>query len=282
MSGGRYTSLQGSSGYGGGGVGSGPGYRYDNRPNGAGQIPPLMTAVNPGGLQSSINAGYGGSGRFHANVYSCHGGVAATGSGSGYPEYWRGSGGGYGVRGYGGYNGIGSGGGHLPGPGLFSGVDADGGCNVGNNNGFIRKTYGGGEANLQSKLQAMADSGSGGGARGGFDSRVGVSTQGGGRGGEADMKKFAAYQLNNKRRRDDGDCAGTQDHSVGVGGEGKRPRVERVKKEKPREGREPPLNIFIDHKFNIWNLPVQAQVLLVSNISQVSVDRLVINAIQCF
>ena len=50
------------------------------------------------------------------------------------------------------------------------------------------------------------------------------------------MKKFSAYQLNNKRRRDNGDCAGTQDHSVGVGGEGKRPRVERVKKEKPREG----------------------------------------------
>ena len=95
------------------------------------------------------------------------------------------------------------------------------------------------------------------------------------------MKKIATYQLNNKRRRDDGGFSGIQDHSSGVGGEGKRPRVERVRKEKPREGREPPLNIFIDQKFNIWNLPVQAQVLLVSNISQVSVDRSVIDAIQC-
>ena len=35
---------------------------------------------------------------------------------------------------------------------------------------------------------------------------------------------------------------------------------------KPREGREPELNIFIDQKFNIWNLPDKARVLLVSNL----------------
>ena len=209
MSGGRYTSRQGSSGYSGGVVGSGPGYGYNNRPNGGGQIPSLMSVVNSGGFQrqNGINGGYG-DGRFQANVY-CHGGGAATGSG--FPEYWSGSGGGGGY----GYIGIASGGIHLPGPGHFTVGDADGGFNAGNNNCFIRKTYGG-EANLQSKLQAMADSGSGG-ARGGFGSRVGVSTRGGGRGGEADMKKFAAYQLNNKRRRDDGGCAGILDHSSGVG-----------------------------------------------------------------
>ena len=176
MSGGRYTSRQGSSGYSGGGVGSGPGYGCDNRPNGGGQIPSLMSVVNSGGFQrqNGISGGYGG-GRFQANMY-CHGGGAATGSG--YPEYWSGSGGGYGVGGYGGYNGIGSAGGHLP--GNISVGDADGGFNASNNNCFSRKTYGG-EANLQSKLQAMADSGSGG-ARGGFGSRVGVSTRGGGTG----------------------------------------------------------------------------------------------------
>ena len=128
MSGGRYTSRQGSSGYSGGGVGSGPGYGYNNRPNGGGQIPSLMSVVNSGGFQrqNGISGGYGG-GRFQANMY-CHGGGAATGSG--YPEYWSGSGGGYG------YNGIGSGGGHLP--GNTSGGDADGGFNGGNNNCCLR------------------------------------------------------------------------------------------------------------------------------------------------
>ena len=35
---------------------------------------------------------------------------------------------------------------------------------------------------------------------------------------------------------------------------------------KPREGREPELNIFIDPKFNVWNMPAKAKVLLVSNL----------------
>ena len=38
---------------------------------------------------------------------------------------------------------------------------------------------------------------------------------------------------------------------------------------KPREGREPELNIFIDQKFNVWNLPDKAKVVLVSNLPQV-------------
>jgi len=37
---------------------------------------------------------------------------------------------------------------------------------------------------------------------------------------------------------------------------------------KPREGREPELNIFIDQKFNVWNLPDKAKVVLVSNLPQ--------------
>jgi len=46
---------------------------------------------------------------------------------------------------------------------------------------------------------------------------------------------------------------------------GDRPKRE---KQKPREGREPELNLFIDKKFNYWNLPIKARVLLVSNIPQ--------------
>ena len=75
------------------------------------------------------------------------------------------------------------------------------------------------------------------------------------------MKKFAAYQTN-KRKFDDRGGRG--------GGPGeKRDRPDRPRREKPREGREPELNIFIDKRFNVWNLPVKAKVLLASNLPQV-------------
>jgi hypothetical protein len=37
----------------------------------------------------------------------------------------------------------------------------------------------------------------------------------------------------------------------------------------PRPDREPEPNIFIDSKFNYWNLPAKARVLLVSNVPKV-------------
>lgn len=77
------------------------------------------------------------------------------------------------------------------------------------------------------------------------------------------MKKFAAYQTNNKRKFDGGGDFGGPDAK---GGRFDRPKRE---KQKPREGREPELNIFIDKRFNFWNLPVKAKVILVSNLPQV-------------
>merc|ERR1712048_243325 len=53
----------------------------------------------------------------------------------------------------------------------------------------------------------------------------------------------------------------------GEGGEGEEKREKR-QKAKPREGREPELNIFIDKKFNYWNLPVKAKTVLLSNVPQ--------------
>ena len=38
----------------------------------------------------------------------------------------------------------------------------------------------------------------------------------------------------------------------------------------PRPDREPEPNIFVDSKFNYWNLPVKARVLLVSNVPKVT------------
>lgn len=83
------------------------------------------------------------------------------------------------------------------------------------------------------------------------------------------MKKFAAYQTN-KRKFDDRGGRGGGRGGFG-GGDAKRGREDRPKREKqkPREGREPELNLYIDNKFNYWNLPVKARVLLVSNIPQV-------------
>ena len=82
------------------------------------------------------------------------------------------------------------------------------------------------------------------------------------------MKKFAAYQTNKRKFDDRGGRGGGR---FG-GSDAKRGREDRPKREKqkPREGREPELNIFIDRKFNYWNLPVKARVILVSNIPQVT------------
>merc|ERR1719334_1523843 len=71
-----------------------------------------------------------------------------------------------------------------------------------------------------------------------------------------DMSKYAAYQTNKRKFDDRG----------GRGDDDKRPRMD--KKPKAREGREPPLDIYIDQNFNYWNLPVKARVLLISNVPQ--------------
>ena len=129
---------------------------------------------------------------------------------------------------------------------------------------------------LSNKLQAMA---SYGGAGGGFGSRGGYSAARGGRGrgapggpggggGPYDMKKFAAYQTN-KRKFDDGGGRGRGRGRGRGGGDVKRGRFDKPRGNKPREGREPELNIFIDQKFNIWNLPSKAKVVLVSNLPEV-------------
>ena len=81
------------------------------------------------------------------------------------------------------------------------------------------------------------------------------------------MKKFAAYQTNNKRKFDGGGDFGGPDSK---GGRFDRPKRE---KQKPREGREPELNLFIDKRFNFWNLPVKAKVILVSDIPQVNKQK---------
>ena len=82
------------------------------------------------------------------------------------------------------------------------------------------------------------------------------------------MKKFAAYQTN-KRKFDDGGGRGRGRGRGRGGGDVKRGRFEKPRGNKPREGREPELNIFIDQKFNIWNLPSKAKVVLVSNLPEV-------------
>ena len=81
------------------------------------------------------------------------------------------------------------------------------------------------------------------------------------------MSSYSAYQTNNKRKFDGGGRGGGGGGGRGGFGDGdeKKPR----KDNKPREGREPGLNIFIDQRFNYWNLPVKARVLLISNVPQV-------------
>ena len=125
---------------------------------------------------------------------------------------------------------------------------------------------------MTSTLQAMAYSGGGGGG-GGFGSRGGFGGGGaGGGGGRAksgfDMSKYAGYQTNKRKIDERGgggrDRFGDRDRDRRGDGE-KRPRREPMK---PREGREPELNIFIDKRFNYWNLPTKARVLLISNVPQ--------------
>jgi len=79
------------------------------------------------------------------------------------------------------------------------------------------------------------------------------------------LSSYSAYQTNNKRKFDSGGRGGGGGGRGGFhDGDEKKPR----KDNKPREGREPPLNIYIDPKFNYWNLPVKARVLLISNVPQ--------------
>ena len=85
-------------------------------------------------------------------------------------------------------------------------------------------------------------------------------------GGGFDMSKYAGYQTNKRKMDERGggrDRYGDRDRD----GEGeKRPKREPLK---PRDGREPELNIYIDKRFNFWNLPTKARVLLISNVPQV-------------
>lgn len=227
-------------------------------------------------------ASYGGGG---AGYGGGSGGAAAAGGGGGYST-------GTGSAGWGAYGDQsmysawaaqaqsyasgGSGGGGYSQPAASQGVSVSVG--------------GGGSKDLASTLQQMAYSGGGGG--GGFGSRGGFGGGGGvapKAGGGFDMSKYAAYQTN-KRKMDerggggrdsygggrdsysqDGDRYGGSRDRYGGGGDRfgddreKRPRREPLK---PREGREPELNLYIDKKFNYWNLPTKARVLLISNVPQ--------------
>ena len=87
------------------------------------------------------------------------------------------------------------------------------------------------------------------------------------------MKKFAAYQTNKRKFDDRGGRGGGRGGSDAKRGREDRPKRE---KQKPREGREPELNLFIDKKFNYWNLPIKARVLLVSNIPQVTLKLIIV------
>jgi len=124
-----------------------------------------------------------------------------------------------------------------------------------------------GERDLNSTLQAMASSGASftHGGRGGFGGGFSGSRP---KSSGFDMSKYAGYQTNKRKY---------EDRNSGWGGFGDRGRGGRFEREKrprrepfkPREGREPELNLYIDRKFNFWNLPVKARVLLVSNVPQI-------------
>ena len=83
------------------------------------------------------------------------------------------------------------------------------------------------------------------------------------------MSKYAGYQTNKRKMDERGgggrDRYGDRDRDRYGDGE-KRPKREPLK---PRDGREPELNLYIDKKFNFWNLPTKARVLLISNVPQV-------------
>ena len=87
------------------------------------------------------------------------------------------------------------------------------------------------------------------------------------------MTKFAAYQTNKRKFDDRGGHRGGGRGRAG-GEDSKRGRFEKPRRAaaKPRVGREPELNLFIDNKFNVWNLPDKAKVVLVSNLPQVVIQ----------
>lgn len=117
-----------------------------------------------------------------------------------------------------------------------------------------------------SSAGGFSSGGSGGGSRWGPPSTGGAGGASGGRSGGLDMSKYAAYQTNKRKMDDRGRPGGDRRPSrFDQGGDDKRPKRE---PRKPREGREPELNLFIDKKFNYWNLPSKAKVLLISNIPQ--------------
>ena len=129
-----------------------------------------------------------------------------------------------------------------------------------------------GSKDLGSSLMALSQqsAGSGGGSYMGRGGGLGSGTVAGGRGGRGGpggMSSYSAYQTNNKRKFDGGGRGGGGRGGGFGDGDEKKPR----KENKPRENREPGLNIFIDQKFNYWNLPVKAKVLLISNVPQVKI-----------
>jgi len=113
---------------------------------------------------------------------------------------------------------------------------------------------------LTSTLQAMAYFG-GGSSGGGFESGGGGRLKAG-----LDMSKYAGYQTNVRKmdERGGGGRARFGDRHRRGDGE-KRLRREPLKQ---REGREPELDLYIDKRFNYWNLPTKARVLLISNVPQ--------------
>ena len=81
------------------------------------------------------------------------------------------------------------------------------------------------------------------------------------------MCQYAGYQTNKTNKRKIDERGGRQgDDSF----DDREKRLMRREPLKPRDGREPELNIFINKKFNFWNLPTKARVLLISNVPQVT------------
>ena len=189
----------------------------------------------------------------------------STGGAGGYPAagaaggYSTGAAGGYSTAGYSttGYSTASAAGGQTgwgayatPGAGATPGAAAYSGMGGG-----MAARGGAGGAGAQSRLMAMAMGGGGGmGSGGGFS---GSRAPKPGAGSTFDQKKYSAYGT----KRPGSDRGGR-----GGGSGEKRPRRDREETNKPREGREEAPPLFVDAKFNVWNLPCKAKVLLVSNI----------------
>lgn len=256
--GGSYGSGGGAAGYSSGGAASG---YSSGATTGAISYPTYGGASAAGGYGSSAGGAAAGGGGYSSAGYGASSGAgsygaSATGGASQSSQsmyaQWSAQASAYASGGSGG-------------TGYSQSPSAGGGA--------TQVKSGGGD--LSSKLQAIA-SGQGGGSawsKGASGGGGGFSSGGASSGGRSglDMSKYAAYQTN-KRKFDDrgrgGDRGGDRDRrSGGFGGDrdDKRPKRE---PRKPREGREPELSLFIDKKFNYWNLPVKAKVLLISNIPQ--------------